>query len=52
MGYSPWGHKESDMTEQLTLLHFHAMNGGSLPARQSNATFDVLLSALPSSLMR
>ena len=19
-GYSPWGHKESDMTEQLTLL--------------------------------
>ena len=19
MGYSPWGHKESDMTEQLTL---------------------------------
>ena len=23
MGYSPWGHKESDMSEQLTLLlHF------------------------------
>ena len=23
MGYSPWGHKESDMTERLTLsLHF------------------------------
>ena len=22
VGYSPWGHKESDMTEQLTLLHF------------------------------
>ena len=20
-GYSPWGHKESDMTEQITLLH-------------------------------
>ena len=20
MGYSPWGHKESDMTERLTLL--------------------------------
>ena len=20
-GYSPWGHKESDMTEQLTLSH-------------------------------
>ena len=52
VGYSTWGHKESDMTEELTLLHFHPMNGGSLPARQSNATFDVLLSALPSSLMR
>ena len=24
MGYSPWGCKESDMSEQLTLaLHFH-----------------------------
>ena len=22
MGYSPWGHKESDMTEQLTLSFF------------------------------
>ena len=22
-GYSPWGHKELDMTEQLTLSHFH-----------------------------
>ena len=22
VGYSPWGHKESDMPEQLTLLHF------------------------------
>ena len=21
MGYGPWGHKESDMTEQLTLIH-------------------------------
>ena len=20
-GYSPWGHKQSDMTEQLTLAH-------------------------------
>ena len=26
MGYSPWGHKKLDMTEQLTLsLHFHRM---------------------------
>ena len=22
-GYSPWGHKESDMTEQLTHTHIH-----------------------------
>ena len=22
-GYSPWGHKESDMTEQLTLTYSH-----------------------------
>ena len=22
-GYSPWGHKESDTTERLTLSHFH-----------------------------
>ena len=34
MGYSQWGHKEWDMTEQLTL----SLSGGSvvknLPARQ------------------
>ena len=24
-GYSPWGHKESDMTKQLLLLHFNNM---------------------------
>ena len=23
MGYSPWSHKESDMTEQLTHTHTH-----------------------------
>ena len=23
MGYSPWGHKELDMTERLTLSFFH-----------------------------
>ena len=23
MGYSPWGHKELDTTEQLTLRFFH-----------------------------
>ena len=24
-GYGPWGHKESDMTKQLTLLHKEAI---------------------------
>ena len=24
--YSPWGHKESDKTEQLTRLHFNTTN--------------------------
>ena len=32
--YSPWGHKESDMTERLTLsLHFH-FQGSVLRAHQ------------------
>ena len=26
-GYSPWGHKESDMTEQLTHTHTHTHMG-------------------------
>ena len=26
MGYSPWGHKELDMTEQLTALHYSFQN--------------------------
>ena len=25
MGYSPWGHKESDMTERLSILSFQAL---------------------------
>ena len=25
MGYSPWGRKESDVTEQLTLSHFQGV---------------------------
>ena len=24
--YSPWGHKESDMTERLTHFHFHRVH--------------------------
>ena len=27
VGYSPWGHKESDTTEQLTLLLFILIGG-------------------------
>ena len=27
MGYSPWGHKESDMIKQITLSHFHFVGG-------------------------
>ena len=25
VGYSPWGHKESDMTERLSTAHKHLM---------------------------
>ena len=27
MGYSPWGCKESDMTERLRFTSFHRLNG-------------------------
>jgi len=32
MGYSPWSHKESDMTERLTLslLYFESRASGTL----------------------
>ena len=26
VGYSPWGHKESDMTEQLSTAHRHLIS--------------------------
>ena len=26
MGYSPWGYKESDMTDQLTHIHTHSVS--------------------------
>ena len=29
-GYSPWGHKESDLTEQLTHTHIHTNSVGSV----------------------
>ena len=31
VGYSPWGHKESDTTERLT-LHFHMLSTGDMHA--------------------
>ena len=30
-GYSPWGHKESDTTEQLTLSFFHSLRNAKVP---------------------
>ena len=44
MGYSPWGHKESDMTEQLTLTLMirghqreHCAYTGTSQGKQANA---------------
>ena len=34
-GYSPWGHKESDMTDQLTLLHYWIYTAGDAGARRA-----------------
>ena len=28
MGYSPWGHKESDTTERLSILKIKVSDGG------------------------
>ena len=33
MGYSPWGHKESDMTERLTHIHTKIPSKGSYTYR-------------------
>ena len=30
MGFSPWGHKESETTEQLTLSNFHYTDSQSV----------------------
>ena len=32
MGYSPWGRKESDMTEQLIHIHTYWVSGTGLGA--------------------
>ena len=37
MGYSPWGRKESDMTEGLTHTHrIETLKGGIFPSRNQN----------------
>ena len=35
VGYSPWGCKESDVTEQLTHTHTYALNGCGRTRRKS-----------------
>ena len=47
MGYSPWGHKESDMTEQLILSLFTFMENreylkADLRVKKSGYPFDAL----------
>ena len=40
VGYSPWGHKESDTTEQLYLLYFNGSVGKALvPVPQGASSF-------------
>ena len=39
MGYSPWGHKELDMTEQL---HFHFQENEAGPLRASTSGSELL----------
>ena len=36
MGYSPCGHKESDMTEQLTHIHTHTHKSTILQLKKKN----------------
>ena len=35
VGYSPWGHKESDTTEQLTHTHTHTHTGDKINSNRS-----------------
>ena len=44
MGYSPWGHKDSDMTEQLTLYYFQL--GLTLQVIRSNHILTLGLKAI------
>ena len=36
--HSPWGHKESDMTEQLSYIYIHDIGGETSPGTQSVRT--------------
>ena len=39
VGYIPWGHKESDMTKELTLsFHFNAVREPTLYPRSTEAS--------------
>ena len=49
MGYSPWGHKESDTTERLTLSQFHIYMEGCFFAVPKSATNFPSISVSPSS---
>ena len=42
MGYSPWGHKELDTTEQLT--HTHLLQGSTILANKFGGVFLFVLS--------
>ena len=44
MGFSPWGRRESDMTEQLTLSSFSLGWGWRV---QSNPSFSLVLGPFP-----
>ena len=48
MGHSPWGRKESDMTEQLTLpvVSGKMKNRGLVPGKSSEFSFSPFLRAV------
>ena len=41
MGYSPWGHKESDMTERLTLSFITPEQSHREHSRKEDTTLDL-----------
>ena len=50
MGYSPWGHRESDTTEQLTLSLLHFQNCSTRGGPVRGLSFPTLESILPAGL--